>query len=393
MRKDNSVDRSFLFLLLLLAVFVSIVVYLVLNIRVDEFTEVMKSRETIVTAFIISDGERPVSTEIFFYDNQTGRGALYNIPENMGTLIRSLNRMDRLDSLFQRDDPGPYVEKIGSLLGIDIDFYFHWDMDNLIKAVDTLEGIRIFIPNPVWQITESEKALLPSGSVMLDGEKSRTYLSYRLPGDTENDIVTRKHDFTKAFLARIGDVYKRLENESYADRFYSYLDSDLNRQAYGSYLKIFEDLDTDRLVLQKVLGKNREVDGKNLLFPYYDEKLMREMTRQIVDTLANMDVYSDEDIVISVEIQNGTDIAGLASRTAQLYRSYGYKISAFKNADRNDYESTVVLDRRGNPGAAKKVASLIRCNTVHQLQEEIADDTVDVVIILGKDFDGRYVKE
>ncbi|MDC7225064.1 MAG: LytR C-terminal domain-containing protein, partial [Spirochaetales bacterium] len=112
-----------------------------------------------------------------------------------------------------------------------------------------------------------------------------------------------------------------------------------------------------------------------------------------VDTLANMDVYSDEDIVISVEIQNGTDIAGLASRTAQLYKSYGYKINAYKNADRDDYENTLVLDRGGNPGAAKRVASLIRCERVHQLQEEIADDTVDVVIILGKDFDGRYVKK
>ena len=393
MRKENNFDSSFLFLLLLLVVFISIVVYLVLNIRVDEFTEAMKSRENIVTALIVSDEGKPVSTEIFFYDNQTGRGALYNIPENMGTLIRSVNRMDRLDSLFKEDDPVPYVEKIGALLGVDIDFYFHWEMDNLVKAVDTLEGIRLFIPNPVWQVSDTETSLLPSGSVVLDGEKARTYLSYRLPDDTENDIITRKHDFTKAFLSRLGNMYKGLENESYADRFYSYLDSNLDRQAYQSYLEIFENLDTDRLVLQKVLGKNRMVDGMNLLFPYYDEKLMREMTRQIVDTLANMDVYSDEDIVISVEIQNGTDIAGLASRTAQLYKSYGYKISAYKNAERNDYDTTLVLDRRGNPGAAKRVASLIRCDRIHQLQEEIADDTVDVVIILGKDFDGRYVKK
>jgi len=392
-RKENSLDSSFLFLILLLIVFVVIVVFMVFNIRVDEFTEAMKSRNTIVTALVVSDGEKPVVTEIFFYDNQTGRGALYNIPENMGTLIKSVNKMDRLDRLFDPDDPLPYIEKIGVLLGTDIDFYMHWDMASLVKSVDLLEGIRLFIPNPVWQVTEREADLLPSGSVTLDGEKVRTYLSYQLVTDTDNDLVTRKHDFTRAMLARIGQMYDKFALEPYADRFYGMLDTNLDKQAFLSYLDVFQNLDPDRLVLQKVLGKNREVDGKELLFPYYDEKLMREMTRQIVDTLANMDVYSDEDIVISVEIQNGTDIAGLASRTAQLYKSYGYKISSYKNADRDDYENTIILDRRGNPGAAKRVASLIRCDRVHQLQEEIPDDTVDVVIILGKDFDGRYVKK
>jgi polyisoprenyl-teichoic acid--peptidoglycan teichoic acid transferase len=392
LKKDKSFDSSLIFLLLLFLVFTSIIIFLVINIRVDEFTEAMKSKDTIVSAIIISDEGKPIVTEVFFYDNVTGRGALYNIPENMGTLIRTVNKMDRLDRLFECENPLPYVEKIGTLLGIEIDFYLHWDMVDLMKAVDTLEGIRLFIPNPIWQITDQEKNLLPSGSVILDGEKAHTFLSYRLPGDTDSDIITRKHDFTRAFLGCIGTKFKSFEDERYSQRFYSYLDSNLTGQAYLSYLEIFENLDMDRLVLQKVLGKTRTVDGKNLLFPYYDEKLMREMTRQIVDTLANMDVYSDEDIVISVEIQNGTDIAGLASRTAQLYKSYGYKINAYKNADRDDYEHTIILSRMGNTGAAKRVANLIQCERVHQLQEEIADDTVDVVIILGKDFDGRYVK-
>ena len=215
MRKDNSRDSSFIFLLLLIIVFVAIVVFLVINIRVDEFTEAMKSRNNIVTALIVSEDGKPVLTEIFFYDNQTGRGALYNIPENMGTLIRSLNRMDRLDLLFEADDPLPYIEKIGTLLGTEIDFYMHWKMEDLINAVDTLEGIRLFVPNPVWQISEKEDYLLPSGSVVLDGEKTRTYLSYRLPTDTESDIITRKHDFTRAFLARIGYMYDDLEKRSF----------------------------------------------------------------------------------------------------------------------------------------------------------------------------------
>jgi hypothetical protein len=386
-------DKSFLFLIFLCLLFAAIILFIILNIRVDEFTEVIKSRDTVVSAIIVSQDNKPLVTEIFFYDNRTGRGALYNIPENMGTLIKSMNKMGRLDILFEKSNPLPYINKIGELIGIDIDFYIHLEMNNLVKAVDIMEGLNLFIPNEIWQVGSFTNHILPSGSVILFGDKIESYLTYRLVTDTDNDVIIRKHDFTKAFLRKIGIMERNSDNELFEDFFYELLDTNLDHQAFDSYLSVFATLDTDRLVLQKVLGKTREVDEQNLLFPYYDEKLMREMTRQIVDTLANMDVYSDEDIVISVEIRNGTDIAGLASRTAQLFLSYGYKISAYKNADTDDYENTIVIDRKGNPAAAKRVASLIRCDRIHQVQEDTPDDTVDVIIIIGKDFDGRYVKK
>lgn len=393
MAKNSNTDKSFIFLIFLTLTFFFLVLFVSLNVRIDEFTEAMKSQRTIVTAFVVSREYEPILTEVFFYDNVTGRGALYNIPENMGTLIKSINKMGRLDLLFQEDHPKAYFDKIGEMLGIEIDFFIHFDIEDLARAVDLLEGLNLFIPNEVMMTEGDEFFVLPSGSVRLDGDKMKTYLDYRTPTDTENDIIVRKHDLTKALFRKFGLMNEALVAPPLDRMVYGLVETDLDRQAFQSYMEIFDELDTERLVLQKVLGKNRTVDGETLLFPYYDDKLMREMTRQIVDTLANMDVYSDEDILISVEIRNGTDISGLASRTAQLYKSYGYKISAYKNADRNDYENTTVIDRRGNPGAAERVASLIRCESIHQLQEDSADDTVDVIIILGKDFDGRYVKK
>ena len=65
-----------------------------------------------------------------------------------------------------------------------------------------------------------------------------------------------------------------------------------------------------------------------------------------------------------------------------------------------DYEKTVVISRTSDIAAAQRVASLIRCNNVEQRQylevdsgADLAAATIDVTIILGMDFDGRYCKE
>jgi hypothetical protein len=52
----------------------------------------------------------------------------------------------------------------------------------------------------------------------------------------------------------------------------------------------------------------------------------------------------------------------------------------------------VVLDRKGRLDVAKKVADLIRCTRIYSKPDPLMDQAVDVTVILGKDFDGRYVK-
>ncbi len=64
----------------------------------------------------------------------------------------------------------------------------------------------------------------------------------------------------------------------------------------------------------------------------------------------------------------------------------------------NDFEKTKIISRNNEYISAQKVANLIRCknieNTIPDETEEvqIGEDNLDVIIILGKDFDGRYCK-
>ena len=142
-----------------------------------------------------------------------------------------------------------------------------------------------------------------------------------------------------------------------------------------------------------MLGSSRIVDGKELIFPHFDGQLLKEIMKQTRESLASQDPFAEEDLTVGVEVLNGTTVTGLAGRAANVFQSFGYEIVAVGNADNQDYLKTVILDRKGRIDAAERVAKLIRCERAYTRMEEGADLAVDVTVILGKDFDGRYCKK
>lgn len=392
MKERKGLDGGILFSIFLLLLFIGISLYIFFHIKVDKYTERMKGHYEITHGFIVHDQGQPLITILFFIHPQSKRGALYFVPENTGTIIESQDRMDRIDTLFNPEDPRPYLEKIDRMLGTTTDFYLSMDVQEFGTLIDWMGGLDVFIPQPVWQNDADPMVLLPSGSFRIDGGKIGAYLSYKSPEEREEDLINRKLSITRSFLKALSEQNTAMEKEEYFNWVYSQLNSNLDKQSFSSFITALNQIQTDRMITQRVMGKLRDVDDKMLLFPLYEERLLKEMVAQIIENLANPDINADDGLTISVEIRNGTSINGLASRTAQLYKSYGFRIASVKNADKNDYETTLILDKKENPVAAQRAANLIRCDQVFQSTDTTTDDTVDVIIILGKDFDGRYVK-
>jgi hypothetical protein len=109
---------------------------------------------------------------------------------------------------------------------------------------------------------------------------------------------------------------------------------------------------------------------------------------------------SNIDRVYTVEILNGTTINGLASRTAEILRGFGYDIISIGNAAHTGFERTMVIYRSGMEIIARNFADIIRCNNLRlEAPEENQDGDPmqnmefrsDFTLILGRDFNGRYV--
>jgi anionic cell wall polymer biosynthesis LytR-Cps2A-Psr (LCP) family protein len=399
-KKNKKRDKSYILLAVIIIVIIGTGFFLFFNFRTDQISDDIRQGKQIAVAFLFHDEGTLQFTEILYYNPETHKGAILDIPGNLGTIIESLERIDRIDLLYKEGRPGAYVDKLEELTGVEIPYTVEMSIGDVEKCVDLMEGLEMFIANPVEIIEEDEVVLLPSGSMLLDGGKIATFVRYsEFPGESEIEKISRRQKFMQSFLGRLGERAEELTDPGVLRYLADFTSSDLDKRSLSALVLEIRKLDVDRIVFQRVLGVNRVVDAQTLLFPHYDGKLLKETVGQTLDSLASTEIASGEELRISLEILNGTNRNGLASRTAQLFKSFGYEVVHVGNAESFDYESTLVLDRSGNINKAQKVANIITCKHVNTVLEETPEEAdsepdmiVDVTIILGKDFDGRYCK-
>jgi len=386
-------DKSALILALIVVVVAAAVVYGFLQFRTDALTELVARGEPINVLFIVARADALDHMQVLLYEPNTKRGGLFHIPGNLGLQLAELGRFDRISVLYTAGEVEALRKKTEQVIKAPIPFHVVMTHDRIVDIVDLLGGIEIFISNPVETESGSVRALLPSGSVTLDGDKTLQYLGYEEPLEEEMERVGRRQKFLQALLKRLGQpaIQELLATPAANALFKGFLQTNISPRGVDSLVREIGRLDPDHLVFQRVMGSMRQVEGVagEVLLPHYEGALVRETITQMSQAISSSAERS-EPLSVTVEILNGTSLDGLARRTKALYESFGFDVVSFGNADNDKYVNTVVLDRRGNPEAARRVAEIIHGERVHT--QASASSDADVTVILGRDFDGRYVK-
>ncbi len=385
-------DRSVILLALIILVVAGSAVYAYLQLRVDQITEALKKKLPLNTLFIFSDGDRALFFEVFFYTPDTRKGSLFYVPANVGGVIARLNKVDGIDTLYRRSNPAALKARIEDLLGVTIPCVIDISREDAGKLVDLIGGVDVFIPNPVDLTQDDGRVLLPSGSVTLDGDKARQFITYLDPLETEVDRIGRRQKFLQSLLKGLGEKNAFLLQRGPLRMLHSLVHTNLSSRALASFVQEMGRFDSERMVLQRVLGTTRTVDGRDLLFPHQEGELLRQAVKQAIAANASNEFVPPDALSITVEVLNGTRTPGLATRARDLLQSYDLEVMPPNNADNDQYQNTVVLDRKGRLEDAKKVADIIHCTRIYSKPDPQMDQSVDVTVILGRDFDGRFVK-
>jgi hypothetical protein len=275
---------------------------------------------------------------------------------------------------------------------------FEWE--KLGKIVDLMEGVELFIPQ-AFEVYEEVPVLFPSGNTLLDGDKAGQYIRFELDGEEPEQIYLRREQFFLGFLKSLGEKHSRLDNPQMAAAFYPLLKTEMNRLTRERLFEALSALDLNRISMQPVAGNYREVSGQDLLIPYYDGTVIKDIVRQAQRSLSQESAGALVERVFTVEVLNGTSTNGLASRTAELIRGFRYDVVSMGNADRGDYEKTEIIDRTGLEDVLAVFADTIKCKNIRyeskisEMDEGPAmrnlDYKADFTLIIGKDFNGRVV--
>ncbi|MGB4585526.1 MAG: LytR C-terminal domain-containing protein, partial [Rectinemataceae bacterium] len=192
-----------------------------------------------------------------------------------------------------------------------------------------------------------------------------------------------------ALLKKLSEKSNYFDNKTVSTALSRTIESNFSTEAEKKLIKEISRLDADSILLQKITGMYRNVEGESLFFPFYDGELARDMLKQTLNAMSASSVASSSRKIYTVEILNGTSERGLAARTAEIFGSFGYDVVAVGNADALDYPKTVLIDRFGDKEALSTIAAVIKCTNLSEAAEYKGTIKADYTIILGKDFNGR----
>jgi anionic cell wall polymer biosynthesis LytR-Cps2A-Psr (LCP) family protein len=399
--KISNVNASRLLLVLILFLLVTGIAFAIYTFRSNPIEDVLSSTRVINVLFVIEDKKKPLSTYVLMYYPSTKRAAIFDIPGELGLLIPRISRVDRIDSIYDPARITNFQNEIEKLLAVEINFSVVIPKENLVSIVDLLEGIEIFIPSPVSYRDSEQLILFPSGITVLDGDKASLYSTYSLPFEERNTELFRRQRFFIGLLGRQMQMNDSLKNPDIAKLYYSFFKTSMNRRTLTLLFGELANIDTGSIKVQSVSGTEIEVSGQMLIIPHWNGNLVKEVVRQ---TLTSLTHDIEEQLVmrnLTVEILNGTPVNGLAGRTAEMLQSLGYDVISIGNADLNTYDNTVIIHHYGDEKMVRAFADIIRCENIRHeilMLEELEEDyeeyeyRVDLTLLIGRDFNGRYVE-
>ncbi len=107
-------------------------------------------------------------------------------------------------------------------------------------------------------------------------------------------------------MKKIGEESAFLTSRDVFNIFEDNVRTNLNKESLISLVRELKLMDSERIIFQRILGTKKKIDDEILLFPYYNGNLVKETLKQTISSIDNEDIISDEEVNITVEIQNGT---------------------------------------------------------------------------------------
>jgi anionic cell wall polymer biosynthesis LytR-Cps2A-Psr (LCP) family protein len=387
--KERS-SRSIIFLIFIIITVVGAIVIALLLLRTDSVEERVKKGQFVNVLFTVQDKGKVELIEVFLFNPATKKASILYLPNRTWLMLEPLNRYDQLEALYAPGNPVLLQQKIERMIDTNIAYYIDIEADRLVDLVDLLGGLQVLIPTPVKKTVGDRQYLFESGSVVLDGDKVRDFLSLEIEEDSDMEKAQRRQDVLKAFFERLG----KYENNGFLSKPEVFsavqrtIQTNLSAQELRTFLEKTKDLNLEGMLYRRVHGTKRIQNNVEIYIPNDQGDQLKKTMQQAVQFLKNSDQLRPEDLVVNLEILNGTEVAFRARDCSRIYKKYGYEVLREDNAPEKAVRKTVILDRQGNQKLAQEIAAVIKCKNIEVKTDQ--KTAADITIILGMDFDGQY---
>jgi len=293
-------------------------------------------------------------------------------------------------------------ETIEEVFGVDIDYYAKADFKGFVEIVDMLGGVEVEVPDVEgrgrgmnyddnW---DNLHIHLKPGVQRLDGTQAIGFVRYRksnTPGLGDGDFgrSARQQQFLKAMVQQKLKISNALQLAAVAPKVLRWVQTDLSVREAAELALVLKDVKPENLLQVDLQPYLRDYRTSDAWFVLCSDESIRTVLGEVDNHLASAPAGA-----LRVMVLNGCGKAGVAAAAGERLLRGGYEVET-DNADKFDYEQTVIRHQLGQRAVAQAVR---RALGVGRLEEVTgSDERTDpeagtasgetVTVVVGSDFE------
>jgi polyisoprenyl-teichoic acid--peptidoglycan teichoic acid transferase len=292
------------------------------------------------------------------------------------------------------------AETVEKFLKVSVDYIAQVDFRGFERVVDSIGGVVVDVPAPLLDAeypTDDygvERVYIPAGLQVLDGRAALIYARSR-HSSTDFDRSKRQQMVLRALLEQVR-ARGLLENATSLPQWAALLEQNIRTTLpindlgmINGLAALARDLKGDQIVQLSINPNDVAIDQEDGSDIYWNKA---DLATLVARWQAGPQGARE---MARVQVINGAAVEGIAGQVSAYLRGQGFALADPGTATRV-YEHTLVIDYTGQPETRQRVADALGIEPRY-IQAKPEPDAppqayqVDVVVVVGKDYQERWI--
>ncbi len=282
---------------------------------------------------------------------------------------------------------------IANYLGVPINYYVSINYEGFAKMIDLVGGVQINVKEKMKYDDKSQNLHidLSPGLQRFDGKAALQYVRYRDQNGGDLARIRRQQELVSAVLQQM-KFNNNQDFMNFVDKARHFLSHNLSLYQINSLAQPLRGLSLSNLKIQTLGGRSEYTKAEGWYLnpdPVERERLVNKLLKGI-DQVTN-----DEVTVLTL---NGSGKAGIAHATSEYLKGEKFIAEKSSNADKLDYEKTLIVDMGANADKIKHLkqalpieAIVVKPSEAKSLMDFLNTQGItgggfDLILVIGKDF-------
>ncbi len=309
---------------------------------------------------------------------------ILSIPRDTRVFIPKVNNLEKAGHAHAYGGPELVIQTIEEFLDVEIHRYVRADFEGFRQIINTMGGVYIDVPEDMNYKDPYQDLYIhiEAGPQELDGEKALHFVRYRDYVDGDIGRIRAQELFLKALADKVMRIATITKIPKLISDVLPYVLTDLTNEDLMYLASIGLNIKPNEVRMSILPGESGYIG--DISYWLIDSTKTAQMVDEVV-----RGIDRTKNAEIKVTVHNGCGTPGAADYIASILRSYGFDVIEVGNADKFDYNETMVLAPKGKQDIQTELLKSIRAVAVESkayTSDEIPENS-DVLVILGKDIE------